>query len=101
MEAFLTDAENQASQLVQVSKHSYFGTVEQVGTFWYFGDRTISLDRAAPTIGEHGREVMAELGFSAAEVDDLLATGVMNIDPLPWNGLPPGRVTGAKDKSQS
>lgn len=31
--------------------------------------------RAAPLLGEHTREVLAEFGFSAAEIDALYASG--------------------------
>jgi crotonobetainyl-CoA:carnitine CoA-transferase CaiB-like acyl-CoA transferase len=31
--------------------------------------------RAAPALGQHTREVLAEFGFSAAEIDALYASG--------------------------
>jgi crotonobetainyl-CoA:carnitine CoA-transferase CaiB-like acyl-CoA transferase len=33
--------------------------------------------RAAPLLGEHSREVLREHGFADAEIDDLVATGVV------------------------
>jgi formyl-CoA transferase len=35
--------------------------------------------RRAPEIGEHNEEVLKELGFQNAEIDDLLTSGVISI----------------------
>jgi crotonobetainyl-CoA:carnitine CoA-transferase CaiB-like acyl-CoA transferase len=44
-----------------------------------FGDRDAQsrVHRGPPTIGEHSRDVLAGLGFSAAEIDGLLASGAV------------------------
>ncbi|WP_144637565.1 CaiB/BaiF CoA transferase family protein [Bordetella genomosp. 13] len=34
-------------------------------------------DRAAPTLGQHNREVLAECGYGAAEIEAMLARGVL------------------------
>ena len=39
--------------------------------------------RAAPGLGEHTREIVAELGLDEAAIDDLIARGVLETDPPP------------------
>jgi hypothetical protein len=34
-----------------------------------------STDRPAPLVGEHTRDILAEFGFSAREIDGFLASG--------------------------
>jgi crotonobetainyl-CoA:carnitine CoA-transferase CaiB-like acyl-CoA transferase len=38
-----------------------------------------AIDRHAPTLGEHSEEVLAELGYSAAAIRDLVASGATRI----------------------
>jgi crotonobetainyl-CoA:carnitine CoA-transferase CaiB-like acyl-CoA transferase len=42
-----------------------------------FDDEQLSIRRPGPALGEHTREVLAELGYTAAEVDALLADKVV------------------------
>jgi crotonobetainyl-CoA:carnitine CoA-transferase CaiB-like acyl-CoA transferase len=42
-------------------------------------DGPLDYPRGAPTLGEHTGEVLASLGYSAAEIDDLLAAGVVAV----------------------
>ncbi len=39
--------------------------------------------RPPPRVGEHGREVLEELGLETAEIDGLLARGVVSLTPAP------------------
>ncbi|MCY3886002.1 MAG: CoA transferase, partial [Gammaproteobacteria bacterium] len=38
---------------------------------------TSDLNRAAPDVGEHSREVLSEFGFASSEIDGLIATGAV------------------------
>ena len=38
-----------------------------------------AIDRHAPTLGEHSEEVLAELGYSAAAIRELVASGVTHV----------------------
>jgi formyl-CoA transferase len=50
--------------------------------------------RVAPELGEHTEQVLEELGFDAAQIDNLRANGV--IPPTRANGaVPPTRASGA------
>jgi crotonobetainyl-CoA:carnitine CoA-transferase CaiB-like acyl-CoA transferase len=35
------------------------------------------LDLVAPLLGEHNREILVELGYEDARIDDLLAHGIL------------------------
>ena len=41
------------------------------------GDHALGLQRQAPAVGEHTREIMAEAGYSGDEIDALIATGAV------------------------
>jgi crotonobetainyl-CoA:carnitine CoA-transferase CaiB-like acyl-CoA transferase len=45
------------------------------------GDTATIVRRPAPLHGEHGREVLAELGYTASELDELESTGVLFAGP--------------------
>ncbi|MFM2271303.1 MAG: hypothetical protein RL702_368 [Pseudomonadota bacterium] len=56
--------------LISVLEQPLYGTVEQFGAFWCFGDVPIIFKQAAPAIGQHTDEIMRQLGFSDAEIAD-------------------------------
>jgi crotonobetainyl-CoA:carnitine CoA-transferase CaiB-like acyl-CoA transferase len=74
---FFTSPENQAAGLVARYPHPVYGSVEQPGAFWAFGDLDVRLDKAPPDLGEHSVEILRELGFARDEVDRLVASGVV------------------------
>ncbi|MBC8158268.1 MAG: hypothetical protein H8E94_02940, partial [Alphaproteobacteria bacterium] len=45
--------------------------------------------RPAPALGEHTREVLAELGYGTAEIEALIAEGAA-VDAPPRKALPEG-----------
>jgi alpha-methylacyl-CoA racemase len=54
----------------------YYGEMRQVGAAPRLGDTPAQTPRAAPTPGQHTEIILAELGYSAAEIAALLAAGV-------------------------
>ncbi|WP_421837647.1 CoA transferase [Novosphingobium sp.] len=54
--------------LISVLEQPVYGTVEQPGAFWCFGDIPVVFRHAAPAIGQHTDEIMGELGFSPDEI---------------------------------
>ena len=42
-----------------------------------FDDELPSIRRAGPKLGEHSRAVLAEVGYSSGEIDDLISRGVL------------------------
>ncbi len=76
-DAFFASPENQAAGLVARYPHPVYGTMEQPGAFWAFGDLDVRLDKAPPALGEHSVEILTELGFDRVEVDRLVNAGVV------------------------
>ncbi len=66
--------------MIQSYEHPKAGTVRVVGPAVRMSETPASIDRPAPMVGEHGREILAELGLSAAEIDALEASGDMTIE---------------------
>lgn len=44
-----------------------------------FGDRRFGVRRDVPKIGEHGRDVLVEIGYDPADIDRLLANGILSL----------------------
>jgi crotonobetainyl-CoA:carnitine CoA-transferase CaiB-like acyl-CoA transferase len=58
-------------------RHPTEGEVTTPGFAIRFARSPSSVRRGAPLAGEHTREILAELGLSSPQVDDLLAAGVV------------------------
>ena len=56
--------------------HPVLGVVRQVGLPFQLSATPASIRTAPPLLGEHGAEVLAELGYAAAEIAALEAEGV-------------------------
>jgi len=61
-----------------LAKHPKHPTARLACAPMQFDDEMTEIRRAAPEIGEHTEEVLAELGYSDAEVATLRATGAIN-----------------------
>jgi crotonobetainyl-CoA:carnitine CoA-transferase CaiB-like acyl-CoA transferase len=68
MNRFFDDPRNRALNLVSVLEQPIYGTVEQPGSPWHFGDVPVVFKHAAPAIGQHTDEIMREMGFSDEEI---------------------------------
>ena len=60
----------------QSYEHPVAGRVKVVGPAVTLTATPASIDRPAPQVGEHTREILAEFGYGGAEVDALIARGV-------------------------
>ena len=58
-------------------EHPLSGTVPLVGSPLKLSASPVSYRRAPPTLGEHTRAILAELGYDAAEIAALQETGVV------------------------
>ncbi len=61
-------------------EHATEGHVRTPGFPYRFSRTPARIDRGAPLVGEHSREVLLELGLDDARVDELLASGVIAQD---------------------
>ena len=57
--------------------HPTEGHVKTPGFPYRFSQDAAPLDRGAPLVGEHTREVLAEAGFSGESIEALLGAGLL------------------------
>ena len=65
------------NESVREFEHPASGRIRQAGPVAAFAGTPASVRRMAPTLGEHSREVLLELGRSEADVDALIRAGVV------------------------
>jgi len=73
---FFDDPANQAAGLVAQYDQAEWGSMQQPGAFWYFGDLGVRLDLAPPALGEHTVSCLSDVGLDQAAIDELLDTAV-------------------------
>jgi crotonobetainyl-CoA:carnitine CoA-transferase CaiB-like acyl-CoA transferase len=77
LDEFFDDPVHRATRLVVEYPHPVYGSLEQIGALWDFGDTELRLDRAPPTLGQHSTEIATELGFTPQQIEELMANGVL------------------------
>src|SRR5215468_10418627 len=68
-----------ARGMVQEVEHPRLGTMRAVRNPVVLDRDGPALDRHSPMLGEHSAELLCELGFSDAEIDALVASGVTQV----------------------
>jgi crotonobetainyl-CoA:carnitine CoA-transferase CaiB-like acyl-CoA transferase len=74
---FFERDDHRSAGLVAQYPHAEMGQMEQVGRFWNLVDLPQPLDVAPPALGEHTREILAELGRSPETIDEWIASGLI------------------------
>ena len=77
IEQVYADPHVQAREMVVETVHPRMGTVRHIGAPVKLSATPSAIRRPAPLLGQHSREVLAEAGMSAAEIDELLSDGVL------------------------
>ncbi len=67
------DPQARAREMIVATAHPTAGEVETLGLPVKFSQTPGGVRRPAPRLGEHGAEVLREYGYSAEEIDSLLA----------------------------
>lgn len=65
-----------ASNRVIENKDSMYGHVRQFGLFTHLSRTPGHASGSAPRLGEHSREILTEIGYASAEIDELIAARV-------------------------
>ncbi|TMH20604.1 MAG: CoA transferase [Betaproteobacteria bacterium] len=73
----LTHPQTLARGMVVDLVHPEAGATRALGCPLHFSATPARVDRPAPLLGEHTREVLRECGYSAAEVESFIAEGVV------------------------
>jgi crotonobetainyl-CoA:carnitine CoA-transferase CaiB-like acyl-CoA transferase len=60
-------------------RHPTAGTVRVPAPAVTMSETPATIDRPAPLVGQHGREILAEFGVPAAEIEALVAAGDMTV----------------------
>lgn len=76
----LADPQTAARGLVVELDHQHAGRVKALGPLIKFSDSTLTVRRPAPALGQHTREVLAQAGYSHAEIDCMAAQGAIHCD---------------------
>jgi crotonobetainyl-CoA:carnitine CoA-transferase CaiB-like acyl-CoA transferase len=75
--AMHADPQTQAREMVVATDHPVAGKVDTLGLPVKFGDTPGGIRCPAPTLGQHTREVLAQYGYAAVEIEALIAAGVV------------------------
>ena len=71
----LKDPQVLAREMVVEVEHSRLGKTRALGAPVKFSATPTNIGRGAPLLGEHTREILADLGYSDTEIDALVAAG--------------------------
>ncbi|GIL06721.1 MAG: CoA transferase [Betaproteobacteria bacterium] len=75
----LAHPQTQARGMVVDLVHPQAGPTKALGCPLHFSDTPTSIERPAPLLGEHTREVLREHGYSDEQIDALAAEGAIEI----------------------
>jgi crotonobetainyl-CoA:carnitine CoA-transferase CaiB-like acyl-CoA transferase len=75
IEQMAADPQVRAREMVVEVEHKKVGKTRALGTPVKFSATPASVNRAAPLLGEHTREILAEYGLAPAEIDKLIDAG--------------------------
>lgn len=81
IEEVLADPQIQARNMVVEQQHPVLGKVRLGNLPYRFSGCDTTIRDAAPLLGQHNREVAAELGYSAEEIAVLVDEGVLYAEP--------------------
>ncbi|MHA6345677.1 CaiB/BaiF CoA transferase family protein [Roseivivax sp. CAU 1761] len=71
------DPQALAREMIVETEHPVAGTTRAIGLPVKFGETPGGVARAAPVLGQHGREILAEHGYAPDRIDALIAQGAL------------------------
>jgi crotonobetainyl-CoA:carnitine CoA-transferase CaiB-like acyl-CoA transferase len=66
-----------AREMIVETDHPIAGRTRAIGLPVKFGDASAEMSRAAPILGQHGREILMEHGYDMARIDTLIESGAL------------------------
>lgn len=66
--------------MITTANHKKLGEIEMIGFPGQMGDMKQEIRHAPPVHGEHTKEVLQELDYSEAEINDMVADGIAEAD---------------------
>jgi crotonobetainyl-CoA:carnitine CoA-transferase CaiB-like acyl-CoA transferase len=91
IEQVYADPHVQAREMVVETVHPRMGTVRHIGAPVKLSATPSTVRRPAPLLGQHSREVLAEVGIPIAEIDELVSAGVLLSTPADHGPGQPSR----------
>jgi crotonobetainyl-CoA:carnitine CoA-transferase CaiB-like acyl-CoA transferase len=79
----LSHEQTLARNMVVELEHPQAGLTKALGCPIHFSETPTRIDRHAPMLGEHSRELLREYGYDDAEIDSFAAQGVIEEARLP------------------
>jgi crotonobetainyl-CoA:carnitine CoA-transferase CaiB-like acyl-CoA transferase len=79
----LSDEQVLLNDTIEVCDDPVLGPVRQPRPAARFSETPAGIQRLAPYLGAHNAEIMAELGYSASDVEHLTRAGVLITQPVP------------------
>jgi len=73
----LSHPQTLARGMVVEVDHPTLGQMQAVGCPIHFSDTPTQIDRAAPDLGQHTREILENYGYSATDIDALYQAGAV------------------------
>jgi crotonobetainyl-CoA:carnitine CoA-transferase CaiB-like acyl-CoA transferase len=73
----LSHPQTVARKMVVELDHPQAGPTKALGCPVHFSETPTRIDRPAPMLGEHSRELLKEYGFDDGEIDGFVANGVI------------------------
>jgi crotonobetainyl-CoA:carnitine CoA-transferase CaiB-like acyl-CoA transferase len=79
-EIFLNDPHASANDMIATYRHAWAGKLLVAWRYVQFGNTHPVEGKSTPLLGEHNRDVLREIGFSDAAIDELYAKGVIKTE---------------------
>jgi crotonobetainyl-CoA:carnitine CoA-transferase CaiB-like acyl-CoA transferase len=73
----LADPQTKAREMLIETEHQRLGPVPTIGFPVKFSETPATIERGAPTLGQHTTEVLLELGYADSDIDKLVADNVV------------------------
>ena len=80
IDAVVADPQVKARNMIIEQDHPVLGKVRLANVPFKFSDCDPTPRSVAPLMGQHNREIASRLGFSAAEIDAMVADGVLHAE---------------------